>query len=147
MVFWILRSYPRVCSYERWFFKGSLVKIMILCRTMNTQRTICMLKRFFAWFFRRFLMETADFSILYIAPQILLNNIMSNRILISLLSFIVFCDGLNFVVNDYLLFKAHINKQLTTFSSDFSKAVNDTTGFILKTHKKYYNLEIGRAHV
>ena len=34
---------------KRWFFKGSLVKKMVLYRTINTQRIICMLKKFFAW--------------------------------------------------------------------------------------------------
>uniref|UniRef100_A0AAR2JA78 Shisa N-terminal domain-containing protein n=1 Tax=Pygocentrus nattereri TaxID=42514 RepID=A0AAR2JA78_PYGNA len=31
------------------FFQGSLPKTRVLCRTMNTQRTTCMVKGFFAW--------------------------------------------------------------------------------------------------
>ena len=46
-------KYKIVHTLKRWFFKGSLVQKMVLYRTMNTQRTLCMIKGFFAsWIFR-----------------------------------------------------------------------------------------------
>ena len=37
-----------VHSKKRWCFEGSLVKKMVLHRTLNTQRTVCIIKVFLA---------------------------------------------------------------------------------------------------